>query len=401
MNQKTKALTLPEFVSLLALMVSIVALSTDVMLPALDVIGRDLGVMDPNDSQLVVSSLFFGFAVGQLLVGPISDSLGRKPVIYASYVVFIVGCLLSMMTNSFALMLTGRVLQGLGAAGPRIVTLAIVRDGYAGREMARIMSIVMSVFIIVPAVAPAIGQGIILIGGWRATFGLLLLLAIVTFVWFAKRQPETLAIAARRKFSLANVGSGIAEICQIRTATGYTLGAGLIFGAFLGYLSSAQQVFQVAYKTGSYFPVYFGIAAIAIGAASMVNAKLVLGLGMRFLAHRAATGITIISFLFLIPVVLFSGVPPLMLFMTWLLFTFFGMGILFGNLNALAMEPLGHIAGLGAAFVGSVSTFVSLPLGWAIGHSFSGGVFPLVAGFAVLGLVSLMAMIWADREPTA
>jgi DHA1 family bicyclomycin/chloramphenicol resistance-like MFS transporter len=398
MNRNISPLPLPEFVTLLALMVSIVALATDIMLPALDVIGQDLGVADPNKSQLVISSLFLGFAMGQLLVGPISDSFGRKPVIYISYIVFAAGCVLSMFADSFSVMLVGRVLQGLGAAGPRIVAIAIVRDGCEGRAMARIMSIVMSIFIIVPAIAPAIGQGVIVLSGWRGTFGLLLVLAIVTFIWFASRQPETLAISERRKFSLINIFFGVIEIFRSRIATGFTIAAGLIFGAFLGYLNSAQQIFQIAYQTGVYFALYFGIAAIAIGIASAVNARLVIRLGMRFLAHRAISGVTIVSILFLIPVVYFSGTPPFVLFMIWLVLTFFGMGVLFGNLNALAMEPLGHMAGLGAAFVGSLSTFISLPLGWVIGDSFDGSVLPLVAGFAVMGLGSLVVMKWADQE---
>jgi DHA1 family bicyclomycin/chloramphenicol resistance-like MFS transporter len=398
MNRKISPLPLPEFVTLLALMVSIVALATDIMLPALDVIGQDLGVADPNKAQLVISSLFLGFAIGQLLVGPISDSFGRKPVIYISYIVFAAGCILSMFADSFSIMLVGRVLQGLGAAGPRIVTIAIVRDGCEGRAMARIMSIVMSIFIIVPAIAPAIGQGVIVFSGWRGTFGLLLALAIVTYIWFALRQPETLAISDRRKFSLINIFSGVIEIFRSRIATGFTIAAGLIFGAFLGYLNSAQQIFQIAYQTGVYFALYFGIAAIAIGIASAVNARLVIRLGMRFLAHRAISGVTIVSILFLIPVVYYSGTPPFVLFMIWLVLTFFGMGVLFGNLNALAMEPLGHMAGLGAAFVGSLSTFISLPLGWVIGDSFDGSVLPLVAGFAVMGLGSLVVMKWADQE---
>lgn len=398
MSKRYKPLPLIEFVIMLAMMVSIVALSTDVMLPAMDAIGRDLGVVDPNTSQLVVSSLFLGFAVGQLLAGPLSDSFGRKPIIYLGYVIFIVGCLMSLLAASFSTMLVGRVLQGLGAAGPRIVTLALVRDGYEGRAMARIMSIVMAVFIIVPAVAPAIGQAVIIVGGWRATFGLLLALAIVASIWFAIRQPETLNIDDRRNFSLSNVGAGLVEACSHRTVLGYTIAAGLIFGAFVGYLSSAQQIFQISFGTGSYFAIYFGVAALAIGAASILNSSVVMRLGMRLLTWRALVGVTTLSIVFLLPVYVLEGIPPLWLFMTWLSSAFFCMGIIFGNVNALAMEPLGHMAGLGAAFVGALSTAISLPLGWFVGHSFDGGVLPLVLGFAVLGSASLVVMKWTERS---
>ena len=166
----TRPLPFPEFILLLAMMTSIVALATDMMLPALDRIGAELGATNANDAQLVISSMFLVFAVGQIAVGPLSDSFGRKPVIYAGYLVFAAGCLLSMFAAEFTTMLIGRVLQGLGAAGPRIVSMALVRDGYEGRAMARVMSFVMAVFIVAPAIAPALGQAVILAAGWRATF---------------------------------------------------------------------------------------------------------------------------------------------------------------------------------------------------------------------------------------
>lgn len=397
MKRRTEPLPLPEFVALLAMMISIVAMSTDVMLPALAVMGHDLNVTDPNNAQLIVSALFLGFAVGQVIAGPVSDSIGRKPVIYVGYAIFIIGCLLSIFATDLTVMLIGRVLQGLGAACPRIVTIAIVRDGYEGRAMARIMSITMAVFILVPAIAPAIGQGIILLSDWRMTFVVLMAMAIVSLCWFGVRQPETLASAARRQFSLSNIAGGVAESVRYHAAVGYTLAAGCIFGAFLGYLSSAQQVFQTGFGVGEYFPLYFGAAALTIGAASVFNSKYVMQLGMRYLTWRAVLGMTFVSGVFLIPVFLFDGLPPLWVFMIWLLATFFCVGIMFGNFNALAMEPLGHMAGLGAALVGSVSTFMSLPLGWAIGAAFDGSALPLVMGFTVLGAASVGIMYLTEK----
>lgn len=398
MTKRTEALSLGEFVTLLALMISIVAMATDVMLPALEVMGQELGVSNPNDAQLIISSLFLGFAFGQVVAGPVSDSIGRKPVIYIGYVIFITGCLLSIFASDLTMMLIGRVLQGLGAACPRIVTIAIVRDGYEGRAMARIMSIAMAIFILVPAIAPAIGQGIILISHWRMTFVSLMALAIVSFIWFGFRQPETLHEEDRRKFSINNIMSGVAEAMRYRAAVGYTLAAGCIFGAFLGYLSSAQQVFQVGFGVGEYFPLYFGAAALTIGSASVFNSKFVMQLGMRYLTWRALIAMTVLAVGFLVPIVIFEGLPPLWLFMTWLLATFFCVGIMFGNFNALAMEPLGHMAGLGAALVGSLSTFMSLPFGWAVGAAFDGTAMPLVAGFAVLGVSSMVIMYLTERE---
>ena len=398
MKAPTKPLPLTEFVVLIALTVSLVALATDAMLPSLAEIGRDLGVADPNRTQLVVSSLFLGFALGQILVGPLSDSYGRRPVIFGGFAVFIAGCLISMIAGDLQTMLAGRVLQGLGAAAPRVVTVAMVRDGYAGRPMARIMSFVMAVFILVPAIAPAIGQGVAYLAGWRAIFGFFLVLALSTLAWFALRQPETLAAGQRRPFSAASLGAGFLEACRQRPTLGYTLATGCLFGGFLGYLSSARQVFQVTYDTGALFPLYFGAASLAIGAASVLNARLVMRLGMRLLSRQALVGLTLLSALFLAPVLLFAGRPPLWLFVAWQLAAFFCVGVLFGNLNALAMEPLGHMAGLGAALVGSLATLLALPFGWAVGAAFDGTVLPLTLGFLLSGAGGLAAMLWTERK---
>lgn len=400
MRSPTKPLSLTEFVILLATMISIVALSIDIMLPALDVMGRDLNVANINDVQLIITSLLLGFAVGQMVAGPVSDSIGRKPVIYIGYVVFIIGCLLSIYATSLSLMLVGRVLQGLGAASPRVVTLALVRDSYEGRAMARIMSIVMAVFILIPSIAPAIGQGIIAVSGWRSIFTVMMAMAIISVTWFTLRQPETLPQSGRRKFSLANVFSGIREACSYRSAMGYTLASGLVFGAFVGYLSAAQQIFQISFEVGSLFPLYFGGASLSIGVASIVNAKLVMRYGMRLLTMRALIASTLLSSAFLVPTIIMDGIPPFWLFMAWLTINFFCIGIMFGNFHALALEPLGHMAGLGAALVGSLSTIISLPLGWTVGYLFDGGATSLVCGFAFLGLGSLIVMLWTEAEET-
>ncbi len=397
MFNPTKPPPFAEFVVLLAFMVSIVAMATDIMLPALSMIGADLGVADPNDVQLVVSSLFFGFSIGQLVVGPLSDTYGRKAIIFVGYVVFILGCILSIVSTDLTTMLTGRFLQGLGAAAPRIVSMSLVRDGYAGRAMARIMSIIMSVFILVPALAPAIGQGVIMVLPWPYTFVVLLAMAVVAAVWFGARQPETLARENRRALSVGNLVSGCIEVLSIRTAYGYTLAMGFIFGAFLSYLGASRQIFQDTLKVGDMFAVYFGVAALAIGAAALLNSVLVMRLGMRLLTHSALVALVLLSGVFLAVFHALGGQPSVSLFMTWQLAAFFCVGILFGNLNALAMEPLGHIAGLGAALIGSISTLISLPFGWLIGQMYDGTVLPLVGGFFSLGLAALIAALWTER----
>ncbi len=399
MNPRASASTAPgfaEFVILIALMISLVALSIDAMLPALPEIAADLGVTRTNDSQYVILVFFAGMAFGQLFFGPLSDSIGRRPAILAGLLLFAAGCLLSIVAVDFTQMLLGRLLQGLGAAGPRIVSIALVRDQYRGREMARVMSFVMTVFILVPVLAPAVGQGILLIADWRYIFMMFLGLILVVGLWFWQRQPETLARENRIVFSCAQLMLDIRGILRIRAALGYTLTMGFVFGAFLGYLSSSQQIFQLQYQLHDLFPLYFGILATAIGCASLFNARLVMRFGMRRLSRISLISICLLSFPFFLLSLVFDGHPHLILLMLYLLILFFCFGILFGNLNALAMEPLGHIAGLGSAVVGSISTLISVAFGVIVADSYDNTVLPLVLGFAISGLAGLLAMRWTE-----
>jgi len=399
-NKKTPEPGFAEFITLTALMMSLVALAIDTMLPALSVIGRDLGVIEENTSQLIISIFFLGMASGQLLYGPVSDSTGRKPAIYLGYGLFITGCLLSLSAPNFPVMLAGRFLQGFGTAGPRIVSIAIVRDRYEGSSMARVMSFVMTVFILVPIIAPALGQEVLLLSGWRAIFGAFLALALLSLAWFIIRQPETLEREKRIPFSVKRITATVRIILGNRSALGYAITAGLVSGFFLGYLNSAQQIFQEEYSLGRQFPLYFAALALSIGGASFFNARLLRRHTMQWLSRRALLFISAFSAAFFLLVLQQQGDPPLPALMVYLFVTFFSTGILFGNLNALAMETLGSIAGIGAGIVGSLSTFISLIIGTAIGQSYDGTVRPLTAGFLILSLASLGAMRWAEKKKT-
>lgn len=385
-----------EFVILISMMMSLTALSIDAMLPALSQIGSDLNVQNANDRQLVISMIFLGLAVGQLFFGPLSDKTGRKPAIYAGLVCYIFGAVLAAFSWSFSILLLGRFLQGIGVSAPRAVTLALVRDKYEGRAMAQVMSFVMTVFILIPMIAPIIGQGILLFTGWRSIFGIFVLLAIIVLIWFATRQPETLAPENRVSFSLKRIVKATIEIIKIRPALGFTVTSGLVSGAFIGYLNSAQQVFQEQYALGERFPLYFSAIAFSIGLASFLNARLVVRYGMRFLVQTSLFVITGLSVVVFGLALMMAGQPPLWLLIMYLMLSFFCVGILFGNMNALAMEPLGNVAGLGSAIVGSLSTLISVLLGTMIGQAYNGTVLPLIAGLGILAGLSIFVVHWAD-----
>lgn len=389
---------LVEFVALVALLSSLIALAIDAMLPALPIIGDDLGVNNPNSPQLIIATVFLGMLVGQLLFGPLSDSVGRKPLIYSGLGLFMLGSLVSMFSQSFGMMLFGRVLQGIGVAAPRVVTMALVRDCYSGREMAQIMSFTMMVFIMVPAIAPSLGQGILWFASWRAIFGAFILLSAPILIWFWLRMPETWPVAKRRPFAWREQWTATKIVCSNRLVMGYSMVTGLVFAAFLGYLNSVQQILQEQYGLGDQFPLYFAVLALAIGGASIVNAKLVMKLGMSLLSARALQVVSAWSAVFLVLVLMLHGQPPLGLFMAYCLVAFFSMGSLFGNLNALAMETIGDYAGIGASIIGVLSSAIAIPIGVVIGQAYNNTVIPIVLGFLILTVLALFLQRWTERQ---
>ena len=397
MQTKQQLPGLTEFVVLVALLSSLTALSIDGMLPALPEIGRELGVSNENQPQLVLSVLFFGLALGQLFIGPLSDSMGRKPLIYGGLGLFGIGCLMSMFATDFTTMLLGRFLQGLGAASPRIITMALVRDCYRGREMARIMSLTQIIFIMVPMLAPAMGQGVMWLSGWRAIFTSFLLLAVGIVLWFGLRMPETLPPEKRNRLTWSDQLLAIHGVISHRQTIGYTVMTGFVFAAFLGYLNSSQQILQQQYELGTQFPLYFALLAFVIGIAGFANAKLVFKYGMKRLVTLSIQLVSMLALIYLVITLLYSGQPPLWSFLLYIGMTFFGIGLLFGNLNALAMEPLEVHAGMGASIIGSISTFISIPLGTMTGLLYNGTVIPLVSGFLVFGVLAYVTMWLTER----
>ncbi len=384
-NQKISFL---EFIALMAMMMSLTALAIDAMLPALSIIGVDLGVENPNDNQLTISALFVGLGVGQLAYGPISDSTGRKKPLYVGLTIFILGSIVSTIASNLTIMIIGRAIQGVGLASPRTVSLAMIRDRFKGREMAKVMSFVMMIFILVPTLAPGIGQLILFVANWQAIFIFIMSMALVILFWFGIRMHETLAPEDRKKLSIKRIVSSAAEVFKNRIALGYTLTAGLISSAFIGFLNCAQQIFQDQYHLGEQFPFYFAALALSVGLASFFNSRLVMRYGSDLMVKGALSVLVTVAILF---VGILTIVPtlPLWMAMLYLVPSLFCIGILFGNLNSMAMEPLGHIAGVGSAIVGSVSTLVSVAIGTMISMRYNGSLAPIIYGFALSGGLSL------------
>lgn len=379
-----------EFIILMAFMMSVVAISIDAMLPALGIIGQELNVSHPNQAQYILGFIFAGMAVGQLINGPLSDAFGRKKILYGSLTLYLVGSLVCLLSTDITMMLVGRFIQGLGASGPYISIMSIIRDRYSGRQMAKIMSLVMTIFIMVPAIAPALGQGILYLASWHYIFVFYIAYAMFVGIWVFFRLEETLTPENRVPYSVKNIIGGLKTVLSNKITLKYTLAMGFIFGALIGDLNTIQQIFQVQYEVGNMFALYFGLQALAFGVASFTNSQLVEKLGMRLLC-LCMSGIMFVSSILLLVA---GAIVPISF---WMFFTYgtvllFCFGVMFGNLNALAMEPMGKIAGIASAIIGATSSVVGIILGTTIGQLYDGTVMPVVSGFAVLSATAFLIM---------
>lgn len=393
-NQKKSQI---EFVFLMASLMSIVALTIDALLPALPMIGEYLSVSNPLDNPKLITSIFLGLGFGQILLGPLSDSVGRKPIVYAGFIIFIIASIICITTKNFEVMLLGRVLQGVGLAAPRTMAIAMVRDSYNGDYMAKILSIVVMVFILVPVVAPTLGQFIMNHFHWKSIFVFNLCFGVLVMLWFWLRQPETLKEKYKIPYRISIFKTGTVEFFKIKSAVIYTLLSGFITGSFMVYLSTSQRIFEKQYDMAEEFPLIFASLAISVGLATFMNSQLVVRFGMRRIVHVAMISFISISLLFII---LFNSGsnPSIEILITFFALQFFTIGFLFGNLRALAMEPIGHIAGIGSALNGFISTVMAVPIANYIGTFVKGSVTPLFAGFLICGLISLGLFYFNAKE---
>ena len=380
----------PEFVVLIAGMMALTALSLDMMLPALPAIGAAFQLGDPNAAQLVIVVYLFGFAAGHLYAGPLSDRLGRKPVLMTGLLVYALGSLMAAAAPDYMTLLTGRAIQGLGAAAPRVVALAVVRDRYTGRGMSKVMSFVMMVFIMVPVIAPTIGSGVLLLGPWRWIFGCLVLAGAALALWAALRLEETCPPG-----KAVPLVTAVKIMLTTPQSVGYTLAIGFLFGNLMTYVSTAEQVFTGIYDLGPAFTLVFGAIAFAVVGASFSNSRIVERVGMRRVSHGAL--LAYLAQCAAMAAFGFPAAPPLLVFALFCAGTFFCFGHIVPNFNALAMEPLGRVAGVGSSLIGFWMMAAGAGFAGLVGAQFDGTVRPMTIGFTVLALCTLVTVLATER----
>jgi len=394
----TRPLRFGEFVALMALMMSSVAFSIDAMLPALPTIGDQLSPDAPQKGQLVITIFVLGMGLGTLICGPVSDAYGRKSVLLVGITAYITGALIAMQAQSIDGLLAARFLQGLGAAAPRVIATAMVRDMYEGRAMARVTSIIMTLFILVPAIAPSIGAVIIWFADWRAVFLAFVAFGLIAAAWLMLRQPESLPPERRRALSLRNIWAAVAEITTTPAVMIYVVALVFAFAPMFAWLSNLPMIFADVYDRAASFPLWFGITALVAGSASVVNAKLVMRLGMKRIATAAFLWQAVVSVLFLALLQFDLPAPwDFAFFFAFMCSAFFAIGLTFGNLNALALQPLGHMAGVGASVVQSLSTVGSVMVAVPISLAYNGTPMPLITGMALCACTALALMLAARR----
>lgn len=400
-SQPLVPLSQTEFIALMAMLFATIAISIDAMLPALPDIAASMSPDAPNAAQLVVTSFVLGMGIGTFFAGPLSDRFGRKRIIMLGSGLYALAALACYLAPTLETLLVARLIQGIGASGPRTVSVAMIRDLFSGRDMARIMSFVMMIFTVVPAIAPLMGQGIIAIADWHAIFLAYIAFSGLTMLWLGLRQPETLPPGLRRSLNLWDLARATKELGQHRIIVISTILQTLTLGALFATLSSIQQIFETVHNRAENFPLWFALIAVASMTGSFLNSRVVMTLGMRRVlraTYAAQLSLTLLALALLGPGLL-TGNAAFALHLVWCIGLFAMMGLTVGNLNALAMEPVGHIAGLAASVISSLATVGSVLLAIPVGLAFDGTVLPLLIGVAVLISLALILSLITLAEP--
>jgi MFS transporter, DHA1 family, multidrug resistance protein len=385
----------PEFVVVIASIMALNPLAMDMMLPALPNIGSAFHITVANRPQMVLSTFLLGFGVGQFVMGPLSDRFGRRPVLLGGMAVYCIASLLAIAAPSFETLLLARALQGLGTSATRVIAVSIVRDCYAGRKMASVMSLAMMVFIAVPVIAPSFGQAVMLLAQWRGIFIVLMLYGVAAFVWSALRMPETLPVSERKSIAVRDVLGAFRQTVTNRQTFGYALAAGGVMGSLFAFVFSSQQIFTEIYHLGHYFPLAFAAIAVGVAIAGFLNAKIVGKVGMRVMSHTALVIFVAVAGTMFAATRL--NMLPLGLFMPLAALMMFAFGLMMANFTALAMEPQSHIAGTASSLYGSITTLLGIAIGTTIGQDYDGTLVPFTTGFFLCTLAALGVVLVVEK----
>jgi DHA1 family bicyclomycin/chloramphenicol resistance-like MFS transporter len=388
------AIRFPEFVALIASLMATQALAIDAMLPAFPAIVNVLQVANPNHGQWIVTVYMAGLGVGQLIWGLMSDRFGRRPILLTGVALYIAAAVFCGVSRSFEALLAWRFIHGLAAAC-LIVSRSIIRDLYSGRQMARVMSLTFVVFLTVPILAPSLGQLVLFVASWRYIFIVCGLFAAIVWLWSFMRLPETLHPEYRLILHPASIASAVKLVVGNRISSCYTLATTVMFGSLMAYVAMVQQIFSDVFHRPKLMPGMFALCAGFMGVAAFLNSRLVERLGMRLISHTALLVFIAVSALHV--AVAATGRETMWTFVVLQSLTMATFSLSVSNFGAMAMEPVGSVAGVGASLQGSVSTCAAAIVGAVIGREFNGTTLPLAGGALFAGLAALCLVLAAER----
>jgi DHA1 family bicyclomycin/chloramphenicol resistance-like MFS transporter len=384
-----------EFVTIIAAAMALHALAIDAMLPALPAIGRSFTVVDDNQLQWIVTIFFIGAGFGQLVHGPLSDWLGRRPVLLTGLALYVAISLLAALATSLPQLLALRVAQGMAAAASNVVPRAVVRDCYSGARMARVLSMAFVVFLTAPILAPSVGQLLLLVMPWRGIFCFLAVCGALVFGWIAIRLPETHPRARRRPPNPGNLLAAARLVITEPSSIFYTLAMTTMFGSLLAYVSTVPQIFAGYFHQPRLMAIAFAFCAGTMGVASYCNSRIVERIGMHQISHVALIAFIVVTTSHaLLAWTMGEGVVTFAVLQA-LTMACFGLAV--SNFGAIAMQPMGAIAGSAGAVQGVISTIGGALVGTAIGQQWSGSVVFLPIGSLICGIAALVFVLLAEN----
>lgn len=377
-----------EYIALSACTMMLTALGIDIMLPALGELRHHFD-LDPNStatSNIIV--FFFMGQVAQLVFGICSDRFGRLAILRTGFPLYIIGGLVATYAHSLELMCAARFVAGMGASAVFTTTIAGVRDRFEGDQMARIMSLILTIFLFTPIFAPFLGMLILSIGSWQMVFLTAPLFGLLVFVW-SFRLEESLPAAQRTRLNWKSLRNSIGQVAGNRTFLRYTIITTLLFSALSSYVSSSERLVGEVYGQPALFPWIFAAIGMGMSVCTLINSRLSVRLGARRAIRSLLLVYTIVAGILLLITLMSNNQPGITVF-------FSGVGILLAinlaiepNSSALALEPMGQMAGLAASVYGTIFFFIGSLTGAVISQLMQHSVMPLVVSFFIIGCVGL------------
>nr|WP_295922801.1 MFS transporter [uncultured Dyadobacter sp.] len=387
-----------EFIALSACTMTLTALGIDIMLPAFGELRRHFGLSGDSTATARIISFFFMGQVAQIGFGALSDRFGRIPILRTGFPLYITGGIVAALAPTLELMLAARFVAGMGASAVFMTTIAGVRDRFVGDEMARIMSLIFTIFLFTPVLAPFLGMAILTVSSWQMVFFTPPLFAVIVFVW-SLRLEESLPADQRIALDLATVARSIRKVVSNKTFLRYTIVTTFLFTGLSSYVASSEHIVGEIYGKPELFAWIFAGMGLLMSLCALFNSRLSSRFGARTAIKWLLAAYTIIGGVLLLFTWL-VGDPPRM-------FPFFiGVAMLMAinlaiepNSSALALEPMGKMAGMASAIYGTAFFFVGASLGSVISALMSHSVVPLVVSFFAIGVIATL-LVFGDRRTT-